>query len=107
MFKNKIRSVDILLIDDIQFFMGKKGVSEELFHTINYFLNNNKAVVLVSNQKPQNLLGFPERLISRILNGLVTDIEKPDKSMFKDFLTSVNKQNEEKPTYRFKYTGFN
>ena len=95
LFKNKIRSVDILLIDDIQFFMGKKGVSEELFHTINYFLNNNKAVVLVSDQKPQNLLGFPERLISRILNGLVTDIEKPDKSMFKDFLTSVNKQNEE------------
>ena len=39
-FKNKIRSVDILLIDDIQFFLGKKGVSEELFHTINYFLNN-------------------------------------------------------------------
>ena len=95
LFKNKIRSVDILLIDDIQFFMGKKGVSEELFHTINYFLNNNKAVVLVSDQKPQTLLGFPERLISRILNGLVTDIEKPDKSMFKDFLTSVNKQNEE------------
>ena len=95
LFKNKIRSVDILLIDDIQFFMGKKGVSEELFHTINYFLNNNKAVVLVSDQKPQNLLGFPERLVSRILNGLVTDIEKPDKSMFKDFLTSVNKQNEE------------
>ena len=77
LFKNKIRSVDILLIDDIQFFMGKKGVSEELFHTINYFLNNNKAVVLVSDQKPQDLLGFPERLISRILNGLVTDIEQP------------------------------
>ena len=95
LFKNKIRSVDILLIDDIQFFMGKKGVSEELFHTINYFLNNNKAVVLVSDQKPQNLLGFPERLISRILNGLVTDIEKPGKEMFKDFLTNVNKQNDE------------
>jgi len=94
LFKNKIRSVDILLIDDIQFFMGKKGVSEELFHTINYFLNNNKAVVLVSDQKPQNLLGFPERLISRILNGLVTDIEQPDKKMFRDFLLKVNHQNE-------------
>ena len=94
LFKNKIRSVDILLIDDIQFFMGKKGVSEELFHTINYFLNNNKAVVLVSDQKPQNLLGFPERLISRILNGLVTDVEQPDKKMFRDFLLKVNHQNE-------------
>ena len=93
MFKNKIRSVDILLIDDIQFFMGKKGVSEELFHTINYFLNNNKAVVLVSDQKPQDLLGFPERLISRILNGLVTDIDEPDTEMFKNFLTNVNNEN--------------
>ena len=93
LFKNKIRSVDILLIDDIQFFMGKKGVSEELFHTINYFLNNNKAVVLVSDQKPQDLLGFPERLISRILNGLVTDIDEPDTEMFKNFLINVNNEN--------------
>ena len=91
-FKNKIRSVDILLIDDIQFFLGKKGVSEELFHTINYFLNNSKAVVLASDQKPQDLLGFPERLVSRILNGLVTDIEKPDKKIFSELL---NKSNEE------------
>ena len=90
LFKNKIRSVDVLLIDDIQFFVGKKGVSEELFHTINYFLNNEKAVVLVSDQKPQNLLGFPERLISRILNGLVTDIGKPDKKMFEEVLRGKN-----------------
>jgi chromosomal replication initiator protein len=90
LFKNKIRSVDILLIDDIQFFVGKKGVSEELFHTINYFLNNEKAVVLVSDQKPQDLLGFPERLVSRILNGLVTDIGKPDKKMFEEVLSIKN-----------------
>ena len=75
------------------FLWGKKGVSEELFHTINYFLNNNKAVVLVSDQKPQDLLGFPERLISRILNGLVTDIDEPDTEMFKNFLTNVNNEN--------------
>ena len=92
LFKNKIRSVEILLIDDIQFFVGKKGVSEELFHTINYFLNNEKAVVLVSDQKPQNLLGFPERLVSRILNGLVTDIGKPDKEMFEKMLKAKNKE---------------
>ncbi len=91
-FKNKIRSVDILLIDDIQFFLGKKGVSEELFHTINYFLNNAKAVVLASDQKPQDLLGFPERLVSRILNGLVTDIEKPDKKIFSEVLSQNNKE---------------
>ncbi len=95
-FKSRIRSVDILLVDDIQFFMGKKGVSEELFHTINYFLNNQKAVVLVSDQKPNKLLGFPDRLISRILNGLVTDIEKPDEEMF---LKAVEKANVEQGGY--------
>ncbi len=95
-FKSKIRSVDILLVDDIQFFMGKKGVSEELFHTINYFLNNQKAVVLVSDQKPNKLLGFPDRLISRILNGLVTDIEKPDEEMF---LKAIEKANFEQGGY--------
>ena len=61
-------------------------MSEELFHTINFFLNNEKAVVLVSDQRPQDLLGFPERLVSRILNGLVTDIGKPDKEMFEKML---------------------
>jgi len=89
-FKKKIRSVDILLVDDIQFFVGKKGVSEELFHTINYFLNNSKSVVLASDQKPQELLGFPDRLVSRILNGLVTDIEKPDREIFSEVLKKNN-----------------
>ena len=89
-FKKKIRSVDILLIDDVQFFVGKKGVSEELFHTINFFLNNSKSVVLASDQKPQNLIGFPDRLVSRILNGLVTDITKPDKEIFSEVLKKSN-----------------
>ena len=89
-FKSKIRSVEILLVDDIQFFVGKKGVSEELFHTINYFLNNSKSVVLASDQKPQELNGFPDRLVSRILNGLVTDIEKPDREIFSEVLKKNN-----------------
>ena len=89
-FKKRIRSVDILLVDDIQFFVGKKGVSEELFHTINYFLNNSKSVVLASDQKPQELNGFPDRLVSRILNGLVTDIEKPDREIFSKVLKKNN-----------------
>ena len=89
-FKKKVRSVDVLLIDDIQFFLGKKGVSEELFHTINYFLNNSKSVVLASDQKPQELNGFPDRLVSRILNGLVTDIDKPDVEIFSKVLKKNN-----------------
>ena len=89
-FKKRIRSVDILLVDDIQFFVGKKGVSEELFHTINYFLNNSKSVVLASDQKPQELGGFPDRLVSRILNGLVTDIDRPDREIFSEVLKKNN-----------------
>ena len=89
-FKKRIRSVDILLVDDIQFFVGKKGVSEEFFHTINYFLNNSKSVVLASDQKPQELNGFPDRLVSRVLNGLVTDIEKPDREIFSEVLKRNN-----------------
>ena len=89
-FKSFYRNADALLIDDIQFFVGKKGVSEELFHTINYFLNNSKSVVLASDQKPQELNGFPDRLVSRILNGLVTDIEKPDREIFSEVLKKNN-----------------
>mgnify|MGYP006253750241 FL=1 len=53
-------------------------------------MNNAKSVVLASDQKPQNLSGFPDRLISRILNGLVTDITKPDKEIFSEVLKKSN-----------------
>jgi len=53
-------------------------------------LNNAKSVVLASDQKPQNLSGFPDRLVSRILNGLVTDITKPDKKIFSEVLKKSN-----------------
>ena len=48
--------------------------------------------MLVSDQRPQDLLGFPERLVSRILNGLVTDIGKPDKEMFEKMLKIKNEE---------------
>ena len=53
-------------------------------------MNNAKSVVLASDQKPQNLSGFPDRLVSRILNGLVTDITKPDKEIFSEVLKKSN-----------------
>ena len=53
-------------------------------------MNNAKSVVLASDQKPQNLSGFPDRLVSRILNGLVTDITKPDKEIFSELLKKSN-----------------
>ena len=53
-------------------------------------MNNAKSVVLASDQKPQDLSGFPDRLVSRILNGLVTDITKPDKEIFSEVLKKSN-----------------
>ena len=86
LFKDKIRNKEILLLDDIQFLVGKKAVSEEVLHTVNHYIEKEKAVVLVSDVKPEELLGFPERLLSRIYSGLVTDIEKPDEDLLLKYL---------------------
>jgi len=86
LFKDKVRNKDILLLDDIQFLVGKKAVSEEVLHTVNHYIEKEKAVILVSDVRPEELLGFPERLLSRIYSGLVTDIEKPDEELLLKYL---------------------
>nr|WP_018157546.1 chromosomal replication initiator protein DnaA [Demetria terragena] len=70
--------VDLLLIDDIQFMQGKDGTQEEFFHTFNALHNNDKQIVLTSDQGPKDLSGFAERLRSRFLWGLQTDVTPPD-----------------------------
>ncbi|YAL83291.1 chromosomal replication initiator protein DnaA [Dermacoccaceae bacterium W4C1] len=70
--------VDLLLIDDIQFMQGKDGTQEEFFHTFNALHNSNKQIVLTSDQPPKHLSGFAERLRSRFLWGLQTDVTPPD-----------------------------
>ena len=85
-FREKVRGKNLLLLDDVQFLAGKKAVSEELLHTLNHYIENEKGVVLVSDVKPKELVGFPERLISRVYSGLVTDIEKPDKDLLYTFI---------------------
>ena len=96
-FKDKIRNNSILLIDDIQFLAGKKAASEELLHTVNHYIESEKSIVLVSDVKPFVLKGFPERLISRVYNGLATDIDKPDKEVVEAFFrnTGIEKHLEE------------
>ena len=96
-FKDKIRNNSILLIDDIQFLAGKKAVSEELLHTVNHYIEGERSIVLVSDVKPGDLKGFPERLVSRVYNGLATDIDKPDKEVVEDFFrnTGIEKHLEE------------
>ena len=71
------RNVDVLLIDDIQFLADKDRTLEEFFHTFNALHNNNKQVVITSDQPPKLLAGFEDRMKSRFEWGLLTDIQPP------------------------------
>jgi len=77
-FKNKYRECDILLMDDVQFLEGKVETQEEMFHTFNTLYNNNKQIVLTSDQPPKELTALEARLTSRFAMGLTADITIPD-----------------------------
>jgi len=77
-FKDKYREADILLMDDVQFLEGKEGTQEEMFHTFNTLYNNNKQIVLTSDQPPKALTDLEARLTSRFAMGLMADINIPD-----------------------------
>ena len=77
-FKQKYRTIDVLLVDDVQFLAGKDSTQEEFFHTFNSLYNLDKQIVLSSDRHPQSVAGIEERLRSRFDWGLVTDIQKPD-----------------------------
>ena len=73
-FKERFRSVDVLMIDDVQFINGKESTQEEFFHTFNDLVDNNRQVVVSADKSPSDLEGMEERLRSRLGWGLVADI---------------------------------
>ena len=77
-FKEQFRSVDVLMIDDLQFISGKDSTQEEFFHTFNTLVDNNRQVIVSADKSPNDLDGVEERLRSRLGWGLVADVHPTD-----------------------------
>lgn len=90
-FKDSFRSVDVLLLDDIQFIAGKESTQEEFFHTFNALIDQNKQIVISADRAPGDLAGIDERLRSRLAWGLVADIQPTTHELRLDILKSKAK----------------
>lgn len=88
-FRQKYRNVDVLLIDDIQFIEGKKQCMEELFNTLDSLLQSNKQIVLTSDRLPKDMPEMPQRLTSRFEQGLVVEINPPEKETRLQILKNI------------------
>ncbi len=84
--KDFFRTIDVLLVDDVQFLANKPGTSEMFFHIFNTLVNNNKQIVITSDRHPSELKGLEERLVTRFNSGLQISISTPDIETRKNIL---------------------
>jgi chromosomal replication initiator protein len=77
-FKQRLRSADLLMVDDVQFIAGKESTQEEFFHTMNEIISAGRWLVISADRSPQNLEGIESRILSRLAWGLVADINPAD-----------------------------
>ena len=87
-FKGRLRSADLLLIDDVQFIAGKDSTQEEFFHTMNEIITAGRRLVITSDRAPQDLDGIAPRILSRLSWGLVADINPAEYELRLNILTA-------------------
>lgn len=87
-FKDRFRSIDVLLIDDIQFICGKQSTQEEFFHTLNSLIDDKKQLIISGDKSPQAMEGLDERIKSRLCGGLTADIGTTDYQLRFEILKS-------------------
>lgn len=90
-FKEQFRSIDILIIDDLQFISGKDGTQEELFNTLNNLIENNKKIILVCDKSPGDLNDISTKLKSKISSGFIADFKCPSYETRLEILKSKSK----------------
>lgn len=89
-FRTKYRSLDVLIVEDIQFLAGKATTQEEFYHIFDYLYQNNKQLIFSANHLPAEITGIETYLCSKFEQGIVIDIEPPDFRVRKDIITQLD-----------------